>query len=342
MIAAASDAPIAEDAASFVTALLACAALTPLFARLAVRRGWVDDGSDAADRKPQARAVPLVGGTAIVVACLVAHVVGRAFGARGALDWIEPVRGAIVGSTASIWIVSSLALAYLAGLVDDLAPRGLAPQHKLAGQTLAACALAAGCAALGAEPRWSSALAWLVAGVWAQNALNTFDNADGVAAAVTLCGTAAAAPAIAGAVCGFLPFNLWIRRGDAGASERTTPVAYLGDSGSHLLGLALLLHPVARWALLVPSLDLLRVVIVRMRSGRAPWIGDRRHVAHRMSSAGWSRTSIVLTLCAITAPAIVGAALTEFADTGSTATWIGSAVTLAGFLTVLRASRGRA
>jgi len=57
----------------------------------------------------------------------------------------------------------------------------------------------------------------------------------------------------------------------------------------------------------------------------------------------------VLTLCAITAPAIVGAALTEFADTGSTATWtgstatwIGSAVTLAGFLTVLRASRGRA
>jgi UDP-GlcNAc:undecaprenyl-phosphate GlcNAc-1-phosphate transferase len=341
MIRGGSDAPTSDGIAMLGAAALASAALTPLFARFAERRGFVDDGSDAADRKLQARAVPAVGGTVIACACIVAHGVGVALGGRGALEWIEPVRGAIVGATSALWIASSLALAYLVGLLDDLAARGLAPLPKLAGQMLAAGALAAGCSALGAEPRWPSALAWFVAGVWAQNAMNTFDNADGAAAAVALCGASAAAPALAGALGGFLPFNLWIRRGADAAGEPTTPVAYLGDSGSHLLGLALLLHPVTRWALLVPSLDLVRVALARMRSGRAPWLGDRRHVAHRMARAGWSRATIAFALCGIAAPALLGASLSHAEGARAGVLWTGVAASLAGFLLALRACPAR-
>jgi UDP-GlcNAc:undecaprenyl-phosphate GlcNAc-1-phosphate transferase len=321
-------------------AVLASAALTPLLAAFALRRGWVDDGSDAADRKLQARPVPPVGGTAIVGGCIAAQAVGAALGACGVLDWIEPARGGMVGSTSSIWIASSLALAYLVGLADDLAARGLAPQHKLAGQMLAAGVLAVGCALLSAEPRWMFAGVWFVAGVWAQNAMNTFDHADGAATALAVCGVAGVAPSIAGALIGFLPFNVWLRRGRGVDGAITTPVAYLGDSGSHLLGLALLLHPVTRWALFVPSCDLVRVVLARLRVGRAPWLGDRRHVAHRMLDAGWSTTATVVALCALALPALVGAALTRSA--GPSALWGGVAVSFVSFLVVLRACPARA
>jgi UDP-GlcNAc:undecaprenyl-phosphate GlcNAc-1-phosphate transferase len=339
MIAAPSDAS-SSGLATIGAAIVASAALTPLLAAFALRRGWVDDGSDAAERKLQPRPVPPVGGTAIVGGCIAAQAVGAALGARGVLDWIEPARGEIVGSTSAIWIASSLALAYLVGLADDLAARGLPPQHKLAGQMFAAGALAVGCALLSAEPRWMFAAAWFVAGVWAQNALNTFDHADGAATALALCGVAGVAPSIAGALIGFLPFNLWLRRGRGVAGAITTPVAYLGDSGSHVLGLALLLHPVTRWALFVPSCDLVRVVLARLRVGRAPWLGDRRHIAHRMLDAGWSATATVLALCALAIPALVGAALARVA--GSSALWGGVAVSFASFLVVLRVCPARA
>ena len=63
-------------------------------------------------------------------------------------------------------------------------------------------------------------------------------------------------------------------------------MAYLGDSGSHLLGLLVLLSPLGPLAMVVPLLDLLRVASLRRSEGRPPWLGDRRHLGHRLEAAG--------------------------------------------------------
>jgi UDP-GlcNAc:undecaprenyl-phosphate GlcNAc-1-phosphate transferase len=270
-------------AVSFGAAACATLALSSLAARV----GWVDASSDAPDRKVQAAPVPPVGGPAIAIAIAITF-------------WLDP---ASLEWLANDWTKAALAAAFALGLADDLAPRGLAPAPKLCGQFVAGV--------LFAVPWWHDgigavALAVLAA-VTAQNALNTFDNADGAAAALAACGLVAGGPAAAAAVAGFLPFNLWIG-GVRATSPSFTPRAYLGDSGSHMLGLALLASPLGWTALCLPLLDLARVSAIRVASGIPPWIGDRRHLAHRLQAAGLSRTTVVAALLAIAAPPIVAAA----------------------------------
>ena len=79
-----------------------------------------------------------------------------------------------------------------------------------------------------------------------------------------------------------------------------------GNSGSHLLGILLLLDPIGRVALLLPVLDLLRVSLVRLAAGARPWVGDRRHLAHRLQKTGLSAPLVALILIAIAAPSFLG------------------------------------
>jgi len=98
---------------------------------------------------------------------------------------------------------------------------------------------------------------------------------------------------------GFLPFNFPRAR------------AFLGDSGSHLIGyslavLAILPHfynprhprPLAVLAplliLAVPLFDMARVVILRWRAGRPFYQGDTNHLSHRLVRAGLSARNAVL------------------------------------------------
>jgi len=102
-----------------------------------------------------------------------------------------------------------------------------------------------------------------------------------------------------GALLGFLPYNFPRAR------------AFLGDAGSHLIGyllavLAILphfhtpLHP-RPWAVLIPLLvlavplvDLVWVVLLRLRLGRPFYQGDTNHLSHRLVRRGLSRTLAVL------------------------------------------------
>ncbi len=84
--------------------------------------------------------------------------------------------------------------------------------------------------------------------------------------------------------------NLLLRR------TASTPLAYLGDGGSHLLGMALLVVPGAWPALGLPLLDLARVALERARAGEAPWRGDRRHLAHRLERRGLGPVPVALIL----------------------------------------------
>jgi UDP-GlcNAc:undecaprenyl-phosphate GlcNAc-1-phosphate transferase len=286
-----------HDALSASVGLFLAVVATWVFAGLARRTGWTDDGSDAPERKPQRAPVPLVGGIVLLLVLPMTgwqamHEdragIGDVLRLDGAHGW------ALIG-------------AVLVGLVDDLAATGLRPVFKLAGQ----CAVAALCARAGweAEPAGSTEgalLTGLVALV-AMNAFNTFDNADGAATSLGALGLGVVSPVLAAPLLGFLPFNLWIRRRTP--SGGSTPFAYLGDAGSHLLGVLVALVPAAWPVLALPLFDLARLAVVRLRRGSRPWIGDRRHLAHRLQARGLGPTAVAAALLVVAAPSVAGGAL---------------------------------
>ncbi len=162
----------------------------------------------------------------------------------------------------------------------------------------------------------------------AQNAANTFDNADGALASLAALALRSP-PIVLGALLGFLPANLLFRRG----AERV-PLAYLGDAGSHLLGILWAATPAAWPALLLPVLDLARLARVRVREGSVPWRGDRRHLAHRLAASGLAPLPVAAVLAAIAAPSALG--------TGSTsAVLAGAAGTIVLFALALHCTRVR-
>lgn len=280
--------------AGFATALVA----TPLLARLARKRGWLDRPEEAGHRKLQGRPVPPVGGAAVLLGLCAAWLALRGTGGHWdpfVAAWIHPLAGA-----------AALLLAFLAGAIDDRVPGGLAPARKLALQAAAALPVALSVLLHGspAAPEASLllALAALVGGVVAQNAFNTFDNADGATTSLGICALAFTAPVLAGALLGFLPFNLNARRR---GGAQAAPTAYLGDSGSHLLGMLVLIVPAAWPAFALPLLDLARVSLRRLAAGSRPWIGDRRHLAHRLAAAGLGRSGVPAVLALVALPAIV-------------------------------------
>jgi UDP-GlcNAc:undecaprenyl-phosphate GlcNAc-1-phosphate transferase len=261
-------------------------ALTWLLARLAPRLGWVDAGDGG--RKTQREPLPLVGGPAIALGLLAAWALGARAGA-GLAAWLPGL--------AVPWVGPGLAAAFLLGLVDDLRPRGLGAAAKLAGQALCG-ALLAWPLLIGGQPLIGLAL---VGGTLvALNALNTYDNADGAAGALALLALAPTLPAGAAAVAGFLPFN--VRRADGRALAGRLPRAILGDAGSHLLGMLVLVTPAAWPVLALPLLDLARVSVERLRAGSRPWRGDRRHLAHRLERRGLPPARVALLLAVVALP----------------------------------------
>ncbi len=300
---------LAYDARFLSIGIVACAA-TLVLARLAVRLGLGDDPrGPLAARKHQVRAVPTVGGAAILIAVGVSPWGRAAFEAGG------------------VAVLAAFALVFLVGAIDDLHAAGLSPRVKFAAQALALAPVAfvgrGDGVPLDAVALWLAALA-------AVNVLNTFDNADGAAGAVASTGFACAGSWWLPAVLGFLPWNLFASRGRARGGA-----AYLGDSGAFVLGLALVTEPGAWGALCLPALDLARLSAVRLLAGSRPWLGDRRHLAHRLQRRGLPPLGVSLGLALAALPASIGASAASPAALG-----FGLAGTTALFLAALVLTRG--
>lgn len=263
-------------------AALAAAAATAALLPLARRRSWIDRREGEEHRKPRRQAVPAVGGLALFASLLV---------------WLWLTGGGLPGAAGRGGSgLLGLGAALGVGLVDDLRPGGLRAGPKVAAQLVAGLVLGF---EVGSSPLEALTLAlWVVV---ACNALNTFDNADGALLGQSLA-FGVSHPPLAAAAAGVLPFNLLLRRGP----ERV-PLAYLGDSGSHLLGAWVALVPAARWMLVLPLLDLARLAVLRRREGRAPWTGDRRHLAHRLAARGLGEPAVVLVLLLVAAPTLLAA-----------------------------------
>ena len=295
---------------AFALSALASAATTWALVHVARRVGWVDDPSAAPGRKRQPGPVPPVGGAAILVGWIVARLASDA-----PLEGWSSLACAPGAALDERWTWTALGAAFATGLVDDLLGRGLSPRAKLIGQALAGVAFFLACApCLGGGP--IAFVGCVALALIAQNLVNTWDNADGAAAGYGLLGLWGSASVAAGACAGFLPFNLARARPTAFSTDggRSAPAAYLGDSGSHLIGMGLLLAP-ASWPVLVPcALDLVRLVWVRHQSGDPPWRGDRRHLAHRLQAAGLGPMGVVLVLVLLVLPALAATWIPGLSD----------------------------
>jgi UDP-N-acetylmuramyl pentapeptide phosphotransferase/UDP-N-acetylglucosamine-1-phosphate transferase len=263
-------------------------------------RGWGDGaGGPDGERKLQATAVPAVGGIAIASGWLVTALLGGISTADFSVGWAMSAADRVcfegwLEGPLERWVIPAvLGLALVSGLLDDSLHKGLSPLAKLTVHAAVGVILAlhnptAECLALA-----------VFLSMLSQNSLNTFDNADGASAGVTAAGLFACGSPLAPAVAVFLLPNL-LRRGG-----RAEPWAYLGDAGSQLLGVAVLLTPGAWPVLVLPTLDLAYVSILRVRLSRGPWEGDRRHLAHRLQRAGLGPWGVAALLVGISSPVLI-------------------------------------
>jgi UDP-GlcNAc:undecaprenyl-phosphate/decaprenyl-phosphate GlcNAc-1-phosphate transferase len=303
--------------------LAACVGLlgVPLLRFLALDVGLVDAPGPT---KVHAREIPYLGGVAIAGATI-----------AGLL--LEPR----LGSRIAVVALAAIGVA-LVGLVDD--HRTLGPWFRLAVEAGAAGAVMI--AGVRAEPFGVPALDVAVTLVWIvgiTNALNLFDNMDGLAAGtagVIAAGVFALAAiggqevvatvgaALAGACAGFLVHN-W----------RPASI-FMGDAGSLFLGFVvsiavLELRPDISlpWSLAVPLLllalpvlDTSMVTVARIRHGRRVITGGKDHLSHRLVALGMSPPVAVATLIG------VEGVLTTFAvacGSGAVPLWVGAAVAAA-------------
>ena len=289
---------------SFMTSLLICMAMIPPLRLLAGRFHIMDQPGE---RKVHQFPVPRVGGIAFGI------------GAIASILWWGPKDGTAL----SVLLGGLIILVF--GAWDDRANLGY--RIKLLGQLLAALAviIIGGIRfesipfLLNAElPMWIGIPVTALFLVAVSNAVNLSDGLDGLAGGLsflTLCGIAYLAylsndstvllltfPFLGG-LLGFLRYNTYPAR------------IFMGDGGSQLLGfimgvLAILLigsakgpfSPVLALFLLgLPFLDTLGVAGQRLAEGRSPFVGDRKHIHHKLMTAGLSHYESVMVIYAIQA-----------------------------------------
>ena len=272
---------------------------------LAMRFGWLDRPER---HKAHGAPVPLLGGVAVLLAMGIGAVT---------VEW-----QAFVPALPIAWWFAIVGAAVV-GLVDDHRRGGLSPRVKFGGQCLVAVV------AVGALVRYGGAYdtpsAWLfgVMGwafvVLAMNAFNLIDNSNGSCAGIgILVGAGLIASGVLLADAAGFSAGLEIRHVDPVAHKPAAvpwvaalvtgsllafllfnfPRAsiFLGDTGSHLIGLCLsslawvlsnflgFVNAVVFLAVLfaIPLADVAWVVILRRREGRPISVGDREHLAHRL------------------------------------------------------------
>ncbi len=310
-----------------VGSLLVSAALVPVSKVLAQRFDVMDGPGH---RKVHTVPMPRLGGIAVFVSFTGVVVAGYILAPRlNAIPWVQvrfesalallqevhkvegKLRGLLLGST----------LAFGVGLADDVLGSRFHVGAKALGQVLAALALIVADVRTSFLPfEWMNSVVTLLWVVGVTNAFNLLDNMDGLSAGVAFVASGVLLinawflgefficlilTAFMGSLLGFLVFNF------------NPASVFLGDCGSLFIGyvmasLTLLeryvshasstLFPVLMPALVlaVPLLDTATVVAIRIREKRPIYVGDSRHLSHRLVSLGLSQRASVLVIYLIT------------------------------------------
>lgn len=310
---AASAFPFGVHLAAFIAGLATAWLALPLWRRWCLRIGLIDHPGH---RKIHSTPVPLAGGLAVLTG-LLAPIAGAALVLTlwpGGLPAAAALAQGMGQRAAQIAAIAAGAVAItLLGMLDDR--HTMSAKRKFAGQLAVAALLAA------ADVRVtiflpSVALSYAITILWVLTVINAFnfmDNMNGLCAGLGaigafLFGVLAAANGqylvaplaflMCGALLGFLPHNFPEAR------------AFLGDSGSHLVGymlavMAILPHfhrpnETPQLAVLspllvlaVPLLDMAWVVLLRLRMGKPFYVGDTNHLSHRLVCQGMTRQGAV-------------------------------------------------
>jgi UDP-GlcNAc:undecaprenyl-phosphate GlcNAc-1-phosphate transferase len=287
----------------------------PLWRRFCRRAGLVDDPGH---RKIHDSSIPLAGGFAVLTGMVAPLLFGAAsihwklvnlHAAESALNYGLNRRAVELAAI----VLGAFVITFLGSLDDKYELR---PITKFSGQLLAALIVAA------ANVRVtlfvpSLAFSYVITILWILTVINAFnfmDNMNGLCAGLGAIGAwffalIAAAEVqylvallgllACGALLGFLPYNF------------PKASAFLGDTGSHLVGYLLAVmailphfytvHNPKVWAVLTPLLilgvplgDLARVVLLRWRIGQPFYVGDNNHLSHRLVKSGLSKPRAVL------------------------------------------------
>ena len=274
-----------------------CVGLTPFLIAYATRANLLDLPGG---HKSHERAIPYLGGVAIVVAFVAATV---------AMSIIQPPHS---GRT-ELLVILGIALALSAmGLIDDL--KELSPTWRIVVEIAAAVAVWA--FGNGTNVTDIQALDLGLTVLWfvgITNAFNLLDNMDGLAAGLAAIVSltifaiaanngqflvAALSIGLAGCAVGFLRHNFHPARiymGDGGALFLGFVIAYLGiklrfESGRKLSALI----PVLVCSIAV--LDTTLVTASRLIAKRNPFQGGRDHISHRLVKLGLSIPIAVATI----------------------------------------------
>jgi UDP-GlcNAc:undecaprenyl-phosphate/decaprenyl-phosphate GlcNAc-1-phosphate transferase len=295
------------------------------------------------ERKIHRQPMPRLGGVAIYAAFILVVVCGYYLasliiardGHTPLVDLLQPLAEGHKVQAKLLAVVGGATAAFLVGLFDDLMGGKFPPGPKAIGQVLAAMFLVVGDVRVSILP--IEALNILVTILWVvgiTNAFNLLDNMDGLCAGVAFIAStilfvnawmqgemlvSLIFVAFIGSLLGFLCFN-------------THPAkVFLGDGGSLFIGymmaaltlleryvshLSSTLFPVLMPVLVlaVPIMDTTTVVIIRLREGRPIYVGDTRHLSHRLLSLGFSQRAAVLFIYLVTACFGLGALILPHAS----------------------------
>ncbi len=317
--------------------------LTLVAERIGHRLSALDGAGVAGQVKAPTRKVPNIGGIGLfwgIAAPMLAGLIAVWFFSPALADRFPALLPYLPGikqeTPLAAKLLACLGVLHVLGLIDDRKPLG--PWFKML--------VMAGCAALIASTSDTRLLTLLdphVGGPWASiavtilwmvivtNAMNFIDNMDGLSSGVAaIAGAAFLAAALVngqwfvGAALALLVGSL------VGFLVRNFPPAriFMGDGGSLVVGFTLAFLTVRTtyyssapgtslaggWygvfmpliVLAVPLYDFASVVLIRVRQGRSPFVGDLQHLSHRLVRRGMSRRSAVLVIWGLTAATAIG------------------------------------
>ena len=293
----------------FVITYALVGVLTPVMRKIAIANQILD--LPTSSHKSHTKAVPYLGGVAILIGVTVVSYLALAFSNFTVSNFL--LATSVLGPALAMGLI---------GLWDDL--KNLPPLPRFIGQSVAGLVVAAALV-LGsnvANPTGSTFADVLITVIWVVgicNSINFFDNLDGGAAGTAAISAifltylainsgqafvAALSIVVAGATLGFLIWN------------RAPARIYMGDAGALFLGvllatLTIRLNPDTQTSigsfatpillLAIPILDTTVAVLSRLRRGVSPFLGGKDHLSHRLVRAGLSRKIAAIALWLLSA-----------------------------------------
>ncbi len=296
-------------------------ALVPLMKRLARRFGVLDKPGP---RKIHREAIPLLGGGAVFLSFTIAVLgnyllflwLGRS---KLFLEYLPKLNGQYLLAV-DLWpklalIMLTALVIFGLGVLDDIVGVGFSFRLKFAVQFVMAEALVMNGIVIGIFPYpWLNNVGTVLWIVGISNSFNLLDNMDGLSSGVAILASVIffvvayqqgqffmtlILIALLGSILGFYPYNF------------PHPTIFLGDGGSLVIGFLLgvltvlesyvtndspTLFPIALPLLVlsVPLFDTFSVIYIRLRERRPVFVGDKRHLSHRLVALGMSKRQAVL------------------------------------------------